>query len=416
MKNKIIYIPPPDKSITIRDLVLSSLSDKKIKILNPLISEDSLNTIKNLRRLGAKIKINSKSIEIKGFGKYGAKKAQINVGESALLLRLLLPILLNQKFPYKINGQKTILRRSFKQDILIFKKMGAKIKHNNFKLPIQTYPSILKPLNFKTSSAQTKSALLIASLYSGPIKIKETFLTRDHTERILKVFGITTHKAGKSIYITKNKLTPKNIEVPGDISQAAVFITIALLLKKEIVIKNCGINPKRIGFLKAISEMGAKILFKNKKVISNEPIADIHIKPPKNLKPIVIKEDITTMIDEIMPLALIMAKAKGKSEIHHINLLKNKESDRFSNIFLILKKLGVRVKRTKNKLTIIGPSDFKKIKSLDPQKDHRVAMIGGLLKIINNPEIKIKDKDSVSKTYSSFWKDLRNYLGSIEKL
>jgi len=402
---KIIYYPPADKSITVRALVIASLCNKKIIIKNPLISDDTANTIKALSVLGVHIKTHRDFIEVTGKGKYGFSNGNIDCGESALFLRLILPVLLNQKKIYKITGRKTLLRRNFKDTLSAFESMGAVIKHQNYHLPITVYPSELKPVIFEISSAQTKSSLLIASLYTSGIKIIENQKTRDHTERLLRYFGAEISKNRNKIYLKKNNLKPKDIVVCGDISQASVFIAASIMLKREIAVMNCGVNPLRTGFLKAISDMGARIQIKNKKLISNELVGDILVKPPKILKAVRI-DNITPLIDEVFLIAMLMAGAVGVSEIKNTDMIKNKESDRESEILNLLHMLGVSFKKKKNSIVIYGGKSFKKINRIDTLGDHRIAMLAGILKIINNPELKIKNKDCVSKTYPDFWNDL----------
>lgn len=407
---KIIYIPPPDKSITIRALVISSLLNKKIEIKNPLIAEDSLFTIKALKKLGCKINIKDKKLYIKGVGLYGFKKnITINIGQSALLLRLLLPILINQKAKYKIIGKKTIIRRNFKDTIIPFMKLGAKIEHNNWHLPLKIYPSKLDKGFFETDSAQLKSSLLIASLYKKNIMVKEKTKTRDHTENLLNYLGIRLKQ--EKGYLTvdhyKSVWKPKNITIYGDFSSAAPFITTATLTNREIIVKNCFINKRRIGFLDALKKTGCKIKIKNKRFEINEVIGDIYIKPPKTIKPIKIK-DITTMIDETLFLSVVLSYAKGTSIISNTKKLKNKESNREKVILEILKKLGSFAYYKNGVLKIKGkPKNLKKIDFINSYQDHRVAMLGGVLKAINNPALKIIDHNCVEKTYPDFWKDLK---------
>ncbi|NLH39924.1 MAG: 3-phosphoshikimate 1-carboxyvinyltransferase [Elusimicrobia bacterium] len=404
-EKKIIYYPPADKSITVRALVIASLCSEKIIIKNPLISDDTVNSVKALIRLGVNIKNGSDFIEVTGKCKYGFHQRDIDCGESALFLRLILPVLLNQKKTYRITGKKTLLRRSFKDTLSAFESMGAHIKHNNYHLPITVYPSELKPVKYRTSSAQTKSSLLIASLYTKEIKIIEDVKTREHTERILEYLGCEIKKNGNKLYIAKNQLMAKNLEICGDISQAAVFITISLFIGREILVKNCGINPLRTGFLKAISDMGVVVKINNKRYISNELVGDILIKPPKILKAIKIY-NITPLIDEVFLIALLMASADGVSEIKNTEMIRNKESDRENEIINLLHMLGVSFKKKKNSIVIYGTKSFKKISCIDTKGDHRLAMVAGVLKIINNPKIKVKNKSCVSKTYPDFWDDL----------
>lgn len=403
--SKIIYTLPPDKSLTIRVLVLSSLIKGKTKIINPLISDDTIAAIENLKKLGVKIKRSKNYIIVNGIGLYGFKKTDIDVRESALFLRMILPVLFFQKHSYKIKGRKTILKRNFKETLDAFIKMGAKIEHNNYFLPFKTYPSKLKPIIYKTTSAQTKSSLLIASLYVDQIKIIDPKKTRDHTERLLEYLGCRIKKEKEVIQIIKKDIKPKDITISGDISQASVFITLTILLNQNIVVKKCLVNKTRTGFINAIKKMGVKLKYKNKKILSNESVADIHIYPKDKLRRIIIK-DITPIIDEVMLLSLLCSKANGKSVIKNIRQIENKESNRYKKIVEILSKLGVRFKKEDNKLIIYGPNEFSEIDFIDTSNDHRVAMLAGIIEKIQGKKIKIKNRQCVKKTYPNFWKDI----------
>lgn len=420
MKNKLItYTPPPDKSITIRALVLSSLRHGKTTILNPLYSDDTYHTIKTLKKLGVKIKKEKERITIESNGKYNFKSAkEINVGESALLLNLILPVLSNQKHTYYITGKKTILKRNFKNTLTALIKLGAKIEHNNFKLPFKVYPSELKKGTFYTTSAQTKSSLLIASIYGAKVKIIEKIKTRNHTELMLKHLGYRIRRKNNEITLEKETRSEKNIviKIPNDISQSAVFITLAILKKLNIKIKNCGINPTRTGFLMLLKKAGYKIKYTNTRTVNNEKTADIIIKNINKPKPVIIqKNEISTLIDEIFPSAVILSKSYGKSVIEGLEFVINKESNRFKELISLLKKLGIKYNVKKFSLYIYHTEKFKKVNIIDTKGDHRIAMIAGILKSISGG-IKIINKNCVRKTYPGFWKDLNSILKAISKI
>ena len=75
--------------------------------------------------------------------------------------------------------------------------------------------------------------------------------------------------------------------IPGDMSSSAFFIVLTLLsANSKLKIKNVNVNPSRIGFIKIINKMGAKVKFMNNRNICGEQIADICVKSQKNLKPI----------------------------------------------------------------------------------------------------------------------------------
>jgi 3-phosphoshikimate 1-carboxyvinyltransferase len=105
-----------------------------------------------------------------------------------------------------------------------------------------------------------------------------------------------------------------------------------------------------------------------------------------------------------------MAAAVGVSEIKNTDMIKNKESDRESEILNLLHMLGVSFKKKKNSIVIYGTKSFKKINCIDTLGDHRIAMVAGILKVINNTDLKIKNKQCVSKTYPYYWKDLSKIM------
>ncbi|MCX7641154.1 MAG: hypothetical protein N2Z20_00785 [Elusimicrobiales bacterium] len=409
MYKKIIYTPPSDKSITIRTLILSSLYDGKVIIENPLISNDTKATIYTLKKLGCKIISNKNSIHINGVGLYGFKKnLSLNVGESALLLRLILPIISLQNSFYTIYGEKTILKRNFSDTIIPLTKIGIKIEHNNYHLPFKIYPSEILGGKFKVTSAQVKSSLLILSLYDKDVWVLDYKKTRDHTENLIKHWGgYIIEKDGFIRAI--GQLKPKRIKIYGDISSASVIIATALILNYEILVKDCFINSRRAGFLNMLKKMGIPIKLKKKRHAINEKVADIEIKPNyKNLKPVYIA-DITDMIDEVIIASILLSYIKGKSIIKGVSKISNKESNRKNKIIEILKKLGSLSYYDDDKIEING-GNVKKINYINSSSDHRVAMAGGFLKVVNNPSLKISDPYCVSKTYPNFWKDMNIFF------
>ena len=76
-----------------------------------------------------------------------------------------------------------------------------------------------------------------------------------------------------------NQFNSFNYKIPGDISSSSFFIVLTLLSKNsELIIKNVNVNESRIGIIKILNKMNAKIKFLNKKKYKGEKIADIFIK------------------------------------------------------------------------------------------------------------------------------------------
>ena len=137
--------------------------------------------------------------------------------------------------------------------------------------PITIEGGNLKPIAYKMplAYAQVKSAVLLAGLYcKGTTKITEKIKTRDHTERMLKLFGADIKIKRDTISINGNKelVSPSVINIPGDISSASFFIVAASIIAgSRLVIKDVGLNPTRIGIIRVLKRMGADIKIQNSK-------------------------------------------------------------------------------------------------------------------------------------------------------
>ena len=130
-----------DKSISIRALLLGSQAYGKTHIENILQSDDIMNSINCLKKLGIKIYINNRSCSIYGKGLNGfeyKKNIILNAGNSGTFARLILGLLTKSPYFIKLSGDKSLSKRDFERVILPLQKFGANFKVNNKKtLPLQ---------------------------------------------------------------------------------------------------------------------------------------------------------------------------------------------------------------------------------------------------------------------------------------
>ena len=296
-KLKGVYLPPGDKSISHRIIILGSQAVGKSSVTNLLESEDVLNTVKVMRQLGSNIKkIDGKYI-IFGLppGTLFEPKKELNFGNSGTSIRLITGLLSTNNIKTKLVGDKSLSSRPMKRVTEHLKRIGAVfiLKKNNF-LPMTIKGSANPiPLNYEISipSAQIKSAVMLSALNTlGKVTIKEFSSTRDHTERMLKTmnYNILFKEKKEFRYITMSsdkELNSLNYKVAGDPSSAAFMITAASLkIGSKIKVKNMLYNPTRIGFLLTLKRMGANIVIKNKRIVHNEVIADIFVHQKKTTK------------------------------------------------------------------------------------------------------------------------------------
>ena len=183
-----------DKSLSIRSILISSISQNISKVNNILESEDVKSAIQACRKLGVKInKINSRTYEIygKGLGSFYAKKNEnLNFGNSGTLARLLIGILTSTpNIEINIKGDHSLNKRNMKELINLMSKFGASFfPKNKYTFPLKMISSKMPiGISYKAGvSAQLKSAVIFAGLNSyGNTTIDEKVNSRDHTENLL---------------------------------------------------------------------------------------------------------------------------------------------------------------------------------------------------------------------------------------
>ncbi len=297
---------PGDKSITHRAIILSALSSGTTRIINPAFNEDCLATIAAFRKLGVTFKIKPALILVNGKSLRGLKPAKKSIftSNSGTTMRLLAGVLAGQDFNSVLTASTSLSERPMERIVKPLSLMGSIIsgrrlanKQEQFP-PLKIKGSILRGVTYRlpVASAQVKSALLLAGLYAkGKTTIIEPVKTRDHTERMLKLFKADIKVNGNSCVINKalTLVSPKVVNVASDISSASFFVVAALLCPGSLVhIKSVNLNPTRTGCLKVLKGMGASIKIINQKIISAEPVGDLMIKSSKLKGAVVNKQEI----------------------------------------------------------------------------------------------------------------------------
>ena len=403
------FSPPPDKSITIRALLLAAIAAGSTRIENPLYCEDTAAALRCLEALGVRLCREGGAIVVEGRGLKGLIRpaGPLDAGFSGALARLLAGILAGQDFPSEITGRGSLLRRPMGATEAALKKLGARIKTKNGFLPFAIKPARLKGCRVGgIESAQVKSALLLAGLYaSGRTQVKENLITRDHTERLLALLGARVTKNGPLSGVEPGPLTARPIAVPGDISSAAPFIAAALLGRTPLRITGCGLNPARLGFIAALRKMGVKITVSAAESFP-EPAGEIVVHPSPLKAASFAPEDLPAMIDEVPLLALLAGSARGTSRIKGAESLRAKESDRIESTLALLASLGVKAAYARGTLTVTGAKKFTLKAPVETFGDHRIAMAAAAASAVC-PGLEIKNPGCVDKSYPGFYRDFK---------
>ena len=421
---------PGDKSISHRLVILSSIAIGKSNIKGILKSDDIMKTIEAMQNFGASIEFsNPYNCLIKGVGLGGLAepKSALDFGNSGTAARLIMGLSASHPITTLFVGDTSLSMRPMNRVLKSLVNFGS-----SYSLRKENYlPAILKgsdnpiPFSFELEepSAQIKSAVLLGALNTpGVTKVKDKFNTRDHTERLLELYGanINTVKKRSVREITIkgiNELQGIDVSVPGDPSSALFPIIAALICKNsDITVKNVLINPTRDGAYRVLKDMGADISFLNHRIMAAEEVYDIRVRS-SNLKGISIPRKLSpTMIDDYPILAVAASMAKGKTYFKGVNELRFKESDRFSGILNLLEKSGVRADSKKDDIIIYGKSELKEGDiEIETNLDHRMAMSALVMGLVSKKEVKIDNDETIKTSFPSFYKVMLKIGAKLSK-
>lgn len=416
---------PGDKSIAHRAVMLSVLASGRTSVHNFPLNKDCLATINVFKALGAKIKLSKSSLAIyaKGGLALSEPKRPILIEESGTTFRLFLGILAGLGFKARLNAGVSLSKRPMSRVALPLRRMGAKIIARN--AGGEEYPPLiilggeLKGIQYKlpVASAQVKSAILLAGLFAkGETKVIEPLKSRDHTERMLKLFKADLKIEGESITLKgKGRLfSPGSLYVPGDISSAAFFIIGASIIPgSDILIKNVSLNPGRCGVINVLKRMGADIQVRGSKIKSQsyEPMGDLLVKSSILKGVRVGKREVPSLIDELPILMVAASFARGKTVFEGVDELRVKETDRINSMVSNLKKMGADIKAVKSgglENIIIQGKEGLSGASLKSFGDHRTAMSMIIAGLAASGKSRIDDVTCINKSFPEFLSILKS--------
>jgi len=385
LKGEIIV--PADKSMSHRTVIFSSLAKGKSVIRNFSTGKDPHSSLNICRNLGVDISLkNNSTVIVSSNGKLKPPADILDCGNSGTTMRLISGILSGQDFSSVLTGDASLSKRPMKRIIEPLTLMGAHILSEDYKAPLKIWGRKLHSIDYVSSiaSAQVKSCVLLAGMNAdGVTTFTEPYLSRNHTEILLKSMGAEISTEDCKTAIRKSELTPIDIDIFGDISSAAYFIVAALIIpESDIILRNVGLNPTRTGVLDVAKQMGGHIEILNQKDVCGELVGDIRVRYSELKGCNIGGEIIPKLIDEIPVIAVLATQADGETVISGAQDLRNKESDRISTVVTELRKLGADIDETPDGMIISGKSKLRGGCEVEAYCDHRLAMsfyVGGLV-------------------------------------
>jgi 3-phosphoshikimate 1-carboxyvinyltransferase len=403
---------PGDKSISHRAAIFGALAGGTTRVSGFLRAGDTLGTLQVLRALGVAIRdTEDGNVTIEGVGWDGLEPSDgpLDCGNSGTTTRLLMGVLAGCDFESTLAGDESLSRRPMDRVRVPLAQMGAQVLGTGEKCapPITLRGGSLKAIEYAmpVASAQVKSAVLLAGLRAqGETTVVEPAPSRDHTERMLRGFGVEVGVEGPRVSVRGGqKLFATDVQVPGDISSAAFFLAAAALRPGwDVTVRGVGINPTRTGILDVLEEMGARIELIDERESGGEPLADIRVLGGDLRAAEISGAMIPRLVDELPVIALLATQARGKTVIRDAQELRVKESDRISVVARELRKLGAQVTEREDGLEIDGPTPLSGAVVQSPRGDHRIAMMLSIAGLIASGETVVENADAVVSSFPNF--------------
>ncbi len=399
--------------------MFAALAEGKTLIEGFLTGEDTRNTARAMQSLGISVEgAETDRLVVHGKGLDGLSEPAgvLDLGNSGTGMRLLAGLLAGQDFFSILSGDRYLVQRPMARVVDPLRRMGAVIDGRSggkyAPLAIRGGGRNLRPIEYASpvASAQVKSALLLCGLYAGgATSVTEPHKSRDHTERMLRFFGVDIKEKGLRVSVQgRQKLRAAGtLRVPSDISSAAFFMVAAAIVPgSDILIKNVGVNPTRTGVIDILKQMGADITLDNPREQAGEPVADIRVRSGALRAVRVEGEVIPRAIDEIPIVSVAAAYAAGTTVIKDAAELRVKESDRIAAMAAELRKMGAPVKELPDGMEITGAESLAGA-VCESHGDHRIAMSLAVAGLAARGETVVRDTEWVETSFPGFERMLR---------
>jgi 3-phosphoshikimate 1-carboxyvinyltransferase len=404
---------PGDKSITHRAIMLAGLARGETVVRGYLPADDCLRTVAAVRAMGRTIEAvesdGRPALRITSTGVLREADDVIDCGNSGTSLRLLAGLVAGHPMCTVLTGDASLRRRPMGRVVEPLRAMGAHIvgRDEGRLAPLAVAGRGIKGIDVRlpVASAQVKSAVLLAGLAAeGRTSVTEPSPSRDHTERMLRAFGVPVRVEGATVSVDGPAgLAAAELDVPGDLSSAAFLIAASLVVPgSELMIARVGVNPTRTGFLDIVKRMGASITVEGAREVSGEPVASLIVRTSV-LRGTTVKGDLVPRaIDEFPVLCVLAAFAQGETIIDDAGELRVKESDRIHVMAEELGKLGITVEERPDGMRIVGPQRATGARC-SSHGDHRVAMALAVAALRASGPTTIDDVECVGTSFPGFF-------------
>ncbi|TCI27361.1 3-phosphoshikimate 1-carboxyvinyltransferase [Exiguobacterium sp. SH3S2] len=407
---------PSDKSITHRAILFGAIASGETVVMNPLLGADCRSTIDAVRSLGASVEELDERLRIEGVA--SVVPATLDCGNSGTTMRLLSGLVSGYSGEFTLVGDDSLSKRPMRRITEPLRQMGADID-GEF-APVRIKGRRLSGIDYTlpVASAQVKSAVLLAGLRAdGTTIVREPMLSRDHTERMLPLFGgrveITNEDGVRTIRLSPSHLDGATVDVPADPSSAAFFWAgAAIVPNSRVTTTDVCLNETRIGFLRTLERMGANVEITRLRPLGEETVGDVTV-TTSELQGVTLEgEAIPRQIDELPLFALVASQASSPSVVKDAGELRVKETDRIKTVASELAALGVDIRETEDGFSVF-PSRLQ-AGHVSSHSDHRLSMMLQVAALLIDEPVIIDGIEASEISYPHFRDDLQRLGREIE--
>ena len=409
---------PGDKSIGHRALILAALADGESEILGLSPGEDNASTLSVLEALGVRSRREGDRVWVEGRGRAALRAPgdALDCGNSGTTIRMMCGVLAACPFESVLDGDGSLRKRPMDRVIGPLAQLGARLESTEGRPPVRVYGGGLRParVQLDVASAQVKTAVLLAGLAAeGETTVVEPGASRDHTERLLPVFGVPVRRpdALTAAITGPARLRSARIEIPADPSAAAFWLVAASIVPgSRLEIRGVSANPTRTGALDVLLAMGAKIEVTERPAVGEEPVADLVVESAPLRGTEVLGDTMLRAIDEFPVLAVAAAAAEGETRFGDAGELRLKESDRIAAMTQGLGRLGVAVQEQPDGMTVHGGGTIGG-GTVESHGDHRVAMAFAVAGLAARKPVRVRGAEVMAISDPRFLATLRRVRG-----
>jgi 3-phosphoshikimate 1-carboxyvinyltransferase len=421
---------PGDKSISHRAAIIAALAGAggRSRLANYSTSADCAATLACLAALGVRTERDGNNVSVEGAGTQWARapREPLDCGNSGTTMRLLAGLLAGQPFTSTLTGDASLRSRPMRRIIEPLELMGARVSSEEGRAPLRVAgraPLSAIRYALPVASAQVKSCVLLAGLNAGGGRtevVEARGATRDHTERLLRLFGadvrteLKTYEGRPASFVsleTPVSLRARDCNIAGDISSAAFFIAAAALVPgSDVTLAEVGLNPTRTGILDALRRLGAEVAVTGERAESGEEVGELRVRgraggglaPASADANVLGGELIANLIDELPILCVLGTQVEGGLVIRDAAELRVKETDRISAMVKNLRALGAEVEEYADGLRVGGRTTLRGAR-LESFGDHRVAMACAVAALVAEGESELTGAEAVAVSFPEFF-------------